>query len=95
MRFNFATPTTDPVTSQIVGINLTDTKRVDAYGSANRLTGYQPSACNNQTAAETGKCLIFATGGVSFMWEGATANQIVRLKGPASNNLRLSVVKAK
>ncbi|MCC6810585.1 MAG: hypothetical protein IT381_24355 [Deltaproteobacteria bacterium] len=92
-RFNYPLPGTDPQTKQATGIKLNDPGRKDASGTGGLLDGYLQVCA--QADAEGGSCKMYATGGFSFIWENAKANDIVRVKADSGFNLRLSAVKVK
>lgn len=95
-RFNFKPTGTDPATGQTTGISLLDPTRMDAHDASGVLgQGYQPTKCIAKDEAALGKCEIFATGGVTFLWEGAVKGDTVSLTAPSAYNIRFVAVKAK
>lgn len=96
-RFSFAATTTDPVTGQKNGVQLSDATRVNAYGDSGTLVGFDTTLCakDQVDGGSSPDCSLYATGAVSFLWEGAAASDVVRVRGPSGVNLRLVAVKVK
>jgi hypothetical protein len=92
-RFGYDAPKTDPVTEQTTGIALKDPSRKDATGSDKLLNGYQ-EVCSKDDAIG-GQCRMFMSGGLSFLWSAAKANDTIRVKGDSGFNLRVVAIKVK
>lgn len=92
-RFNFNPTGIDPQTKQPTGIKLNDPSRKDASGKGGLLTGYT-QICD-KAEAEANQCKMYATGGLSFLLENASANEVIRIRADSGYNLRLTAVRVK